>query len=151
MACSHGIEGVREDCCLHDLPSHRVCCWCGLNFLPSREPQSSHGPFDPASPIQLVPLNRHRTLLRVLSVKKGRVHLRIPAWSSTRSVTVPRSLFPSNFRLRPKYRFHAYVDIGSSTVAGLNISPPFEAGTTRVPSWASLTRRSKPAKKKRVR
>lgn len=35
MECSEGIEGVREDCCFHELLENdkhfpaMVCCWCG--------------------------------------------------------------------------------------------------------------------------
>lgn len=42
--CEAGIEGVREDHCLHDHRDGRVCCWCGDLFI--RE-AGGHGAFRP--------------------------------------------------------------------------------------------------------
>lgn len=57
MSCSDGVEGMHEDCCLHDLPrgaKHapgQVCCWCGDIFL-ARETwwTSKHGEYEPGLP-----------------------------------------------------------------------------------------------------
>jgi len=50
--CDAGVEGVHEDCCLHDLPygaKHapgQVCCWCGDLFL-ARYDTKQHGEYEP--------------------------------------------------------------------------------------------------------
>ena len=58
-SCDGGIEGVHEDCCLHDLrrgeglPPERprdgfgqICCWCGNLYL-SRQDGGGHGEYEP--------------------------------------------------------------------------------------------------------
>jgi hypothetical protein len=50
--CEEAVEGVFEECCLHDLPRKdrhapgAVCCWCGLIYLP-RTDAKIHGKYEP--------------------------------------------------------------------------------------------------------
>lgn len=50
--CDGSVDGVHEDCCLHDLrPGHKhfpgqICCWCGDLFLP-RTDSKDHGMYEP--------------------------------------------------------------------------------------------------------
>lgn len=49
--CPEAVEGVREDCCLHDLSKEsayapgRICCHCGDFFFP--EGDGPHGQYEP--------------------------------------------------------------------------------------------------------
>ena len=51
MECDEGVEGVREDCCVHDAPgkNEQVCCYCGLVYA-SRRDSSRHGQYAPRTP-----------------------------------------------------------------------------------------------------
>lgn len=50
--CDAGVEGVHDDCCLHDVPrgsKHfpgQICCWCGDLYL-SRTDTTDHGMYEP--------------------------------------------------------------------------------------------------------
>lgn len=57
--CDAAVEGVHEDCCLHELrrgegvkPERprdgfgQICCWCGDLFL-SRQDGADHGEYEP--------------------------------------------------------------------------------------------------------
>ena len=48
MECEEGEEGVRESCCLHDVPGEdeQVCCYCGLVYA-SRHDNAIHGEYAP--------------------------------------------------------------------------------------------------------
>jgi hypothetical protein len=51
--CPEAVEGVHEDCCLHDLPRRhpeapaRVCCWCGDLYGADFEAMAEHGEYEP--------------------------------------------------------------------------------------------------------
>lgn len=80
--CSEAVEGVHEDCCLHDLRRGdkyfpgQVCCWCGLIFL-ARETwwTSDHGEYEPALPKTVLKrreaAGRKETRLREKALKEN--------------------------------------------------------------------------------
>lgn len=53
MTCEKRIEGVRENCCIHDLPASdkyapgAVCCWCGLVYMDRERESTKHGQYLP--------------------------------------------------------------------------------------------------------
>lgn len=51
--CIKAVEGVREDCCIHEMPAApglgspgQVCCWCG-GIFDRRHDAGQHGVYAP--------------------------------------------------------------------------------------------------------
>jgi hypothetical protein len=76
---------------------------------------------------------RVRQLIRVTKMSPDKVWLVVPGWDSQKSVCVPRSLLPSNWKLKLSYRFFATVNLRARVPRELKVRGPFEEGSAEVP------------------
>lgn len=79
----------------------------------------------------------YRVLVRVVRVERNHLKITVPGWNPRSYFRVSKRLFPT-FKWARDYRFYAYANLGAEKLSDLNISPPFEEGSTHVPSWKEL-------------
>lgn len=103
----------------------------GLGKLPAR------GPISPKV-LAEKRVFRARVLVRVVQASHYTLKLCVPAWNHRSYFRVPRALFPKHFKFEKGYRFHANINLAALRPADIDFQPPYEEGSTHVPTWKEL-------------